>query len=166
MFYLVNEKNNLSNESILINAHNLEAMETVTESRDDLELTFHFANETFSFSFNENNFPHADQIIQEISELTPKAYTTPFIVLTDIENINTFKELNFNPKILKKAISILVKINDIYLVCEKDNEYYLHTSQLKLTIKESPEEVFKLIQFHIQQENSVLNKKTQLKEQL
>ena len=141
MFYLIDEKDEFFNGKLLVNALNLETIEVATNGKP--EVVFRHFNDENMFAFNESELFNVDEVIQNISELTPEQYSNPFIVVTDQQNIDFYSH---DSKIRKKVSKILVNIESIGIVYEKDYEYILTTKNQNFTIKESPEEVFFLIQ--------------------
>lgn len=161
MFYLINEKDGLSGDGILVNALNLKCIHVSTSSKR-FDINFKHKTEEKSFSYSPEEIFNVDNLIQNISQLTNIEYSNNFIVLTDIENIKYINE-NFQKKLYlhNKVITILMNINEIELVYNDKGHYILSTCYRDFHIKESPEEVFCLIKnkiVHNLTTNSVENK--------
>lgn len=167
MFYLINEKDKFYDGSILVNALNLKTIEVCTGD-DSYDLIFTHHNDDTLFSFKPEELFNVDQVIHNISELKPPVYSNHFIVVTDIGNIENIEErFGSQSDLMHKATTILININDINLAYQNNNEFILDTSNKNFSIKESPEEIFNLIQFKIVPEiPPVLDTKSYLKTKL
>lgn len=150
MFYLINDKDGLFKESILVNAMNLKSLEVTTATDDDdfdVKFTHKGQEDETVFGYNDNEIFNVDSVISKIASMKKWQFDNPFIILTDIENVNTIIE-NFgsNSKLLSKMTTILINIHDIGLVYEDEDEFILTTAHKNFTISESPEEVLQLIE--------------------
>lgn len=169
MFYLINQKDGLFDQNILVNALNLKSIEVSTGGDDDnYDVIFTHLDDDTTFSFEPESIFNVDQVIHEISQLKPPVYFNNFIVVTDIDNIDNIQDrFGHNSQLMGKATTILININDINLVYEEDNQFILNTHHKNFTIQESPEDVLNLIKFKIiPEETPVLDIKTQWKTKL
>lgn len=168
MFYLINQKDGLFDQSILVNGLNLKSIE-VSTGDDNYDVIFtHLDDDNTTFSFVPESIFNVDQVIHEISQLKPPVYFNDFIVVTDIDNIENIQDrFGHNSQILGKATTILININEINLVYEENDQFIINTSHKNFTIQESPEAVLNLIKFKIvPEETPVLDSKTQWKTKL
>lgn len=147
MFYLINEKDELFGEMVLVNAMSLQSLEVETEEdKSELDVIFRHNNDENSFTFSGDNIFNVNKVIQNIAEMKAWHFENPYIVLNDIENTQNISHVfGKHSELHSKVSTILVNLYEIGLVYEEDGQYILTTSEKDFTIKESPEEVFNLI---------------------
>lgn len=161
MFYLIDEKDGWNKEFILVNAVNLTSI-VVQTGTGNFNLTFTHKSEENSFSYKPQEILNVDNIIRNIVNLTECSYNNNFLALTDIGNIEIItKRFGKNSELLSKISTFLININDIQLIYKDNKKYIVATEKENFPIKESPKEVFDMIQRKIVvnlSTNSVENK--------
>lgn len=165
MFYLIDEKDGLFNQKILVNSNNLKSIETVTGQK--FSVRFSHANEENLFVFEPKDIFDVDNVITEIAQQQPVTFKNDFIVVTDIENIQNISKLlgEFSP-VINKASKILINIHDLGLVYEKEGKYIITTSGKNITIEESPELIYQQLMHKIIKPESSNDIKSQWKKSL
>lgn len=167
MFYLIEEKDDLFEQKILVNGMNLKSIEVITGD-NDYSVVFTHNDDDTSFDFEPNSLFDVNQVISELASQKPIEYNNPFIVVTDLDNINSISNRfgHFSP-IISKASKILVNIYDFGLVFEKEGKYIISTATKNITIQESPEEVYQqLVSKIIKTDNNVVDTTPQWKKKL
>ena len=147
MFYLINEKDGLFGEMVLVNAINLQSLEVETDNdKEESEVIFRHKHDENSISFDSNNIFNVNKVINNIADMKQWYFENPYIVLSDIENVENIQHVfGKNSELCSKLSTILINIYDIGLVYEEDGQYILTTPEKNFTIGESPEEVLSFI---------------------
>lgn len=167
MFYLITEKDGLIDDQILVNINNLKSIEVVT-GKGNYSVRVTHKDSEISFVFDPNKIFDVNHVISEIAQKEPVTFNNNFIVVTDIDNItsvsNRFGE---NSHIIDKASKILININDFGVVYHSNNKYMITIANKKITIKESPEEIYQqLLSKIVKKEIPVFDNKSQWKKTL
>lgn len=145
MFYLIDEKDGLLDKKFLVNINTLLFLETSTSKSksDSVELAFHFVKEDLRFPYKKDNCLNVNALIKTLSEIQEVQYKNKHICLTDIDNFESLKREQFY---LHKFSDVLVHLESIFFAYEKDGFTFVLTEQYNLKVKESPEEIFAIIQ--------------------
>lgn len=164
MFYLIDEKDGLFGEKILVNALNLKGIEIITGDEDYSVRFSHKDDEKF-FTFDPNHIFNVNQVITEIANHSSVQYNNNFLVVTDLENINSISSrFGHFSNIIHKTSKILININDFGMVYEDDGTYVITTAEKNMTIQESPEEVYQqLLAKIVTVEHNTVDNKTKWK---
>lgn len=144
MFYLIDEKDGLLDKKFLVNINTLLFLETSTSKSDSVELAFHFlSKEDLRFPYKKDNCLNVNALIKTLSEIQEVQYKNKHIALTDVDNFKSFKRAQFY---LHKFSDVLVHLESIFFAYEKDGFTFVLTEHYNLKVKESPEEIFAIIQ--------------------
>lgn len=157
MFYLIDEKDELFDQKILVNSLTLKSIEVVTGD-DDYSVVFTNNNDDTCFDFEPNALFDVNQVISEIATHPTKHLNNSFIVVTDLDNINSISNrFGHSSPIIRKANKILVNIYDFGLVYEKEGEYIITTAEKNIKIQESPEEIYQQLASKIVKVENTIN---------
>lgn len=146
MFYLIDEKDGWTEEGILVNSSNLTSI-VVQTGKGNFDLVFTYKSKENSFDFNPQEIFNVDNIIRNVVNLSECSYNNNFIAFTDVSNIEIIIErFGPNSELLSKIGTFLLNINDIQLIYKDDEGYIIATEEQNFNIKDSPKEVFDMIQ--------------------
>lgn len=144
MFYLIDEKDGLLDKKFLVNINTLLFLETSTSKSDSVELAFHFLNkEDLRFPYKKDNCLNVNALIKTLSEIPEVQYKNKHICLTDVDNFDSLKREQFY---LHKFSDVLVHLESILFAYLKDGSTFILTEYYNFKVKESPEEIFAIIQ--------------------
>ena len=151
MFYLINEKDGLSDESFLINLHKLEQIEVGTsQSSKNLNLHIHINFYSVSFNLNSDDPLNVTAVLENISNMERYSYSNDFIVLTDVGNHNIVnKHHGPSSKLHSMVCSVLLNIREIGIAYQKKENgkvsNFIYYQGKDVPVKESPEEIMAII---------------------
>lgn len=145
MFYLIDEKDGLENETILVNIQSLKLMEVLTSKKEPtINLSFRFSEEEDSrFNFHKDACFNVNQVMKNMETVEEVSYKNHLISLTDSENIRSLHKEQFY---FHKFSNLLVNIHSIQIAYCSDHNFILITKERNLYVQESPSEIFTIIQ--------------------
>lgn len=147
MFYLISKKDGC-NQDILINGLNLKSIEVSTGDKKSWNLVItHQDGEMSEFGFKPEEIFDVSNVLRNIASIHQNKLINPFIVLTDIDNVEeAIDRFGKNSSIPNKVSSILVNIEDIQIAyLDDDDNFILSTNSDNFTVKESPQLIYDLI---------------------
>lgn len=167
MFYLITEKDGLIDDQILVNINNLKSIEVVT-GKGNYSVRVTHKDSEIAFVFDPKKIFDVNHVITEIAQQSPMTFNNNFIVVTDVDNItNISNNFGRSSEIIDKASKILININDFGVVYDSNNEYIITIANKKITIKESPEEIYQqLLSKIVKKESTISDNKSQWKKTL
>lgn len=150
MFYLIDDKDgvNFPNDYMLVNTKLLKMLEvTIEKNAKNIEMAFCFSSKSSEndvFTIDKDGRFNTNQIMENLSRVTAQKYDNALIVLQDTQNINQLKNHQFY---LHKFSNILINLDNICLVYTNvENENIIVTLQKTISIQQTPQQVFDMIQ--------------------
>ena len=142
MFYLIDEKDGLKSEAILINVKNLKFMETMTQRKSsEVSVAFHFSeDECARFSFDKDSCFNVNDVMRKMEDLEDVTYKSNVICLTDSQNVLSLQNEQFY---LHKFSNILMNLDSIQIVYFLHGHFKVITKERNVQVKESPLDIYR-----------------------